>query len=339
MKTLLKITSILVALSFFSALAAGQENQTPPPPVIYEGLEFPELPYESQFIPLAPEGLPEATMHFMEGGDPEADPILFIHGNPTWSYLWRNIMPHLESQGRVIAIDLIGMGMSDKPEIGYYFREHAAYLDAFVEKMMLENITLVIQDWGSGLGLDYANRNPEKIKAIALFEAILPPVHPLSLDVLTEDTREFLMAMRTPGLGEALIMGQNMFIEGYMAGPGGAYFGLTEEELNAYRAPFPNPESRLPTWRWPNEIPVDGQPADVYERITSFHEYLAATDIPVLYMWGNAFGLHRPETNVWLEANVDNLTKTWIGAAGHFAQEDQPDAIGAAISVWYQFID
>ena len=338
MKSPLRILSAVLVFALLSNLALAQQDQTPLPPVIYEGLEFPELPYPSSFVSLAPEGLPEANMHYMEGGNPDADPILFLHGNPTWSYLWRNIMPHLEDQGRVIAPDLMGMGMSDKPEIGYFFREHADYLDAFINALELDNITLVIQDWGSGLGLDYANRNPDRIKAIALFEAILPPVHPLSLDVLTPDTREFLMAMRTPGMGEALIMGQNMFVEGYMAGPGGAYFGLTEEELNAYRAPFPTPESRLPAWRWPNEIAVDGQPADVYERITSFHEYLASTGIPVLYMWGNAEGLHRPETNVWLDEHVDNLTRTWIGLAGHFAQEDQPNAIGAAISVWYQFI-
>ena len=339
---LIKLFALLLSPSLLFSTSFSQDGQTPPPPVIYERLEFPKLPYKSFFVSLAPEGLPTANMHYMEGGDPEADPILFIHGNPTWSYLWRNIMPYLENQGRVIAIDLIGMGMSDKPEIGYFFREHAAYVEAFINALELDNITLVIQDWGSGLGLDYATRNPERVKAIAMFEAVLPPVQPMSASSianLSEDTKAFITTIRTPGLGEAILMGQNAFVEGFMTSAGGTAFGLSEEELNAYRAPFPTPESRLPAWRWPNEIPVDGSPKDTFEAITASHTYLQYTDTPVLYMWGNAGGLHTPETIAWLEENVDNLTATYIGPAGHFAQEDQPDAIGAAISVWYQFID
>ena len=339
MKRFATYLGMLLVTGVLTSVVYAQENQDPPPPRIYQGLEFPELPYESFFVSLAPEGLPEATMHYMAGGDPEADPILFIHGNPTWSYLWRNIMPHVESQGRVIAIDLIGMGMSDKPDIGYFFREHAAYLEAFVDELGLENITLVIQDWGSGLGLDYAARNPERIKGIALFEAMLPPAQPIASAELAESTRQFIMGLRTPGVGEVLAMSQNVFVENFMVSPAGAFFGLSEEELNAYRAPFPTPESRLPVWRWPNEIPIDGSPTETLEIITSFHRFLERTDLPMLYMFGNEGGLHRSGTVARLEANVDNVVTTWIGAAGHFAQEDQPDAIGAAISVWYQFID
>ena len=339
MKRIAKYLSPLLLAFAIASAGFSQENQTPPPPVIYQGIAFPELPYESFFVSLAPEGLHEANMHYMAGGDPEADPILFIHGNPTWSYLWRNIMPHLESRGRVIAIDLIGMGMSDKPEIGYSFGDHAAYLEAFIDELALEDITLVIQDWGSGLGLDYAARNPERIKGIALFEAMLPPAQPIVSAELAEPTRQFIMGLRTPGVGEVMALSQNVFIEGFMVPPAGAFFGLSEEELNAYRAPFPTPESRMAAWRWPNEIPIDGAPIETLEIVTSFHAWLEQTDVPVLYMFGNEGGLHRAGTVPWLEANVENVTTTWIGAAGHFAQEDQPDAIGAAISVWYQFID
>ena len=133
-------------------------------------------------------------------------------------------------------------------------------------------------------------------------------------------------------------MNQNVFVEVFMTGPGGAFFGLTEEELNAYRAPFPTPGTRLPVWRWPNEIPIDGSPAGMVELVTSWFDWLEGSDVPVLYMYGNEGGLHRAGTVPWLEEYVDNLTTTWIGDAGHFAQEDQPDALGAAISVWHQFI-
>ena len=189
MKRIATAATVALLAALFAAFGSAQEGQTPPPPVVYEGLGFPTLPYPSHYLTLAPEGLPEATMHYMEGGDPEADPILFIHGNPTWSYLWRNVMPHLENQGRVIAIDLIGMGMSDKPEIGYFFRDHAAYVEAFIDELGLTDITLVIQDWGSGLGLDYASRNPERIRGIALFEAILPPAQPIASAELADETR------------------------------------------------------------------------------------------------------------------------------------------------------
>ena len=329
----------LIAFVVISSMVLAQETQEPPPPIVYEGLEFPELPYESFFVPLAPEGLPEASMHFMEGGDPSADPILFIHGNPTWSYLWRNIMPHLESQGRVIAIDLMGMGMSDKPDMGYYFRDHAAYLEAFVDTLMLENITFVIQDWGSGLGLDYAARHPDKVKGIAMFEAVIPPLLPGALSDASEGIQDFFTNLRTPGLGEMLAISQNIFVEGVMPTPLGTAFGLSDEELNAYRAPYPTPESRFVTWRWPQEVPWDGEPSDVTARVSYYVAYLQRTETPVLYLWGNPGALHTPDTIPWLEANVANLTTTFIGTAAHFAQEDQPDAIGAAVSTWYQFID
>lgn len=319
-----------------AAWLVRQAEGASPEPMVYEGLEFPGLPYPSSFVTLEPKGLPAAKMHYMEGGDPDADPILFIHGNPTWSYLWRDVMPHLENQGHVIALDLIGMGMSDKPDIDYFFFEHALYVEAFIEELGLENITFVIQDWGSGLGLDYAARNPEKVKGIALFEAIIPPLFPSPLAEASPELQEFFTNLRTPGLGEELAMNQNIFVEGVLPTPLGTAFGLSEDELNAYRVPFPTPESRFPVWRWPQELPWDDTPADVTARVNAYAAYLQRTETPVLYLWGEPGALHTPETIPWLEQRVNNLSVTFIGTAGHFAQEDQPDALGAAISTWYQ---
>ena len=339
MKTFRQNLAVLLLFTLLTPFAAAQDSQTPPPPIVYEDIDFPELPYPSKFCELTPEGLPAARMHYMEGGDPDADPIVFIHGNPTWSYLWRNIMPHLETQGRVIAIDLIGMGMSDRPDISYRFVDHAAYVEAFIEELELDNITFVIQDWGSALGLDYAARHPEKVKGIALFEAILPPLFPSPLASASPELQEFFTALRSPGIGEELALNQNIFVEGVMPTPLGTSFGLSEDELNAYRAPYPTPESRLPTLVWPREVPWDNTPSDVTVRVLSYNRYLRTTDTPILYLWGTPGALHTPETIPWLESNVANLTTTFIGTASHFAQEDQPDAIGAAVATWIQFID
>ena len=275
--------------------------------VVYEGLEFPELPYSSSFATLEPEGLPTAEMHYMEGGDPEGDPILFLHGNPTWSYLWRDIMPHLEAQGRLIAPYLIGFGRSDKPDIAYRFEEHARYLEAFIDSLGLTNLTLVIHDWGSGLGFDYAARHPEEVKAVVFMEAMIPPAPLTPVEELPENVREFFTTLRTPGIGETLVLEQNFFVEEALFGPAGVRNELTEAEKNAYRAPFPTPETRLPTLVWPREIPFGGEPADnaaVFERYVGWIE---TTDTPMLYFHVTPGVINPPEALEWAQGHISNL--------------------------------
>ena len=308
----------------------AQSNNT----VTYEGLEFPELPYVSNFAALEPEGLPDAEMHYLEGGNPEGDPILFLHGNPTWSYLWRNVMPHLEGHGRLIAPDLIGFGRSDKPDIGYRFGEHVRYLEGFIDTLELTNITLVIHDWGSGLGFDYAARHPDKVKGVVFMEAMIPPVPLTPVGELPEGVREFFTTLRTPDVGENLVLEQNFFVEEALFGPAGIRGELSEEEKNAYRAPFPTPETRLPTLVWPREIPFGGEPADNAAVFETYIDWLKTTDTPMLYFHVTPGVINPPEALAWAQENIRRLGVVSLGEGVHFVQEDYPDEIGQGVARW-----
>ncbi len=211
-----------------------------------------DFPYESRYIEVH-----GAKLHYIDEG--EGDPILFLHGNPTSSYLWRNVIPYLTPHGRCLALDLVGMGKSDKPDIDYRFFDHVRYVEGFIAALGLRNATLVVHDWGSALGFHYASRHEANVKAIAFMEAILMPLP--SWEMLPEEARAAFQAFRTPEVGRDLIVKQNMFVEQVL--PGGILRALSEAELNRYREPFTDPASRKPVWRWPNEIPIAGKPADV----------------------------------------------------------------------------
>jgi len=210
----------------------------------------PDFPYQSHYVDAL-----GSKMHYIDEGT--GDPILFLHGNPTSSYLWRNIIPHLGSLGRCVAPDLIGMGKSDKPDIEYRFFDHVKYVEGFIEKLGLRNITLVIHDWGSALGFHYASRHEKNIKAIAFMEAILMPIP--GWEAMPDGSAEMFRAFRTPEVGRDLIVNQNIFVEQVI--PGSIVRKLTEAEMDHYREPFKDPATRKPVWRWPNEIPVAGEPA------------------------------------------------------------------------------
>jgi haloalkane dehalogenase len=207
-----------------------------------------EFPFASKFVEV--EG---SRMHYVEEGS--GDPVLFLHGNPTSSYLWRNIIPYAARVGRAVAPDLIGMGRSDKPDIDYSFFDHVRYVDGFIDALDLRDITFVVHDWGSALGFHYARRHERNVKGIAFMEAIL---RPYTWNDWPEQARGLFQAFRTPETGWDLIANRNVFVEDVL--PGSVVRKLTDEEMDRYRAPFPTPESRKPVWRWPNEIPVDGQP-------------------------------------------------------------------------------
>ncbi|MEM7126791.1 MAG: haloalkane dehalogenase [Chloroflexota bacterium] len=290
-----------------------------------------EMPYETQFVEVN-----GSQMAYVEAG--EGDPILFIHGNPTSKYLWRNVMPHLEDQGRVVALDLIGMGESDKPEIGYTFPEQSEYLEGFISALGLENITLVIHDWGSGLGFDYANRHLENVKAIAFMESAIGPNFPPVMENLAPDQAQFIQAMRTEGIGEDLMLNKNMFIEQFL--PSDVMRGLTEAEIAVYRAPYPDEQSRIPMLAWVRQIPIGGEPAVVGERVDAYQAWFLTSELPKLHLYAEPGALNPPAVAQYFhEQGVPNYESVLIGAGNHFVQEDQPHVIGQNIAEWYRRIN
>ncbi len=271
-------------------------------------------------------------MAYLDTGDNSGDTIVFQHGNPTSSYLWRNIMPHCEGLGRLVACDLIGMGESDKLEESgpdrYTFGEQRDYLFALWDQLALgSRVVLVLHDWGSALGFDWARKNADRIKGIVYMEAI---VQPLTWDDWPENARGIFQGFRTDG-GEEMILDHNMFVERVL--PNAVMRSMTEEEMAVYRAPFATPgEGRRPTLTWPRQIPIDGEPADVVETVEAYAKWLAASDLPKLFI--NA------EPGAILTGRQRDFCRTWPNqtevtvAGSHFIQEDSPDEIGAAIADW-----
>jgi len=285
-----------------------------------------EFPFESHYVEVL-----GSKLHYIDEG--EGDPILFLHGNPTSSYLWRNIIPYVSDDARVIAVDLIGMGKSDKPDIDYRFVDHAKYLEAFIEELELKNVTLVIHDWGSGLGFNYAMQHEDNIKGIAFMEAIIMP---LEWSEFPEEFRGIFENFRTPGVGEEMIMTQNIFVEQML--PGGILRDLSEEEMNYYQEPYPTEESRKPVWVWPNEIPIDGEPADVYKIVSDYNQWLQETEIPKILFYVNPGAIFPAPMVEWSESNLKNLEIIYVGEGSHFIQEDHPHEIGQGLDDWYQEI-
>jgi haloalkane dehalogenase len=270
-------------------------------------------------------------MHYVETG--KGDPILLLHGNPTNVYIWRNIIPHLAKHGRVIAVDLIGFGKSDKPDIEYRFADHAAYLEAFIEKMELRNITLVMHDWGSALGFDYASRHENNVRALAFFEALLVPVP--SLDAWpNQKSAEAFRLYRTPEVGWNLIVNENNFVEKRLQE--GIIRPLSEQELQHYREPFLDRAARKPVWRWPNELPIAGEPADVAAVQMHYLMWLQKTEVPKLLIFAHPGALTTEPVVAWAKANLPNLNSVDIGAGIHNLQEDHPAEIGEGIAGWLE---
>lgn len=261
----------------------------------------------------------------------EGDPIVFLHGNPTSSYLWRNVMPHLEGKGRLIAPDLIGMGDSEKlPDSGpdsYTFADHRAFLKDLLEYLGVKNnVTLVIHDWGSALGFDWANSNRNAVKGIAYMEAIVQPV--ANWDAWPENARGIFQSFRSDA-GEELVLEKNIFVERVL--PSSIIRELEEEELREYIRPFRRPgEDRRPTLTWPRQIPIGGTPADVAEIVQDYADWLSASDVPKLFI--NA------EPGSILIGTARDFCRSWpnqteVTVKGyHFIQEDSPDEIGEAVA-------
>ena len=257
--------------------------------------------------------------------------VVFLHGNPTSSYLWRNIIPHVSGQARCIAPDLIGHGDSDKlddtgPD-SYRFVEHRDYLDGLLDQLDLgDDVVLVIHDWGSALGFDWANRHRDRVAGLVFMEAIIAPA---TWDQFPEAARGIFQGFRSEA-GEEMVIGKNLFVEAVL--PGSIIRDLTEAEHDEYRRPFTEPEHRRPTLTWPRQIPIEGEPADVTAIVEDYGSWLAGSDVPKLFVNaepGALLGDHqRSIVRSW-----PNVTEVTV-AGSHFIQEDSPHEIGAAIANW-----
>jgi haloalkane dehalogenase len=258
------------------------------------------------------------------------DAIVFQHGNPTSSYLWRNIMPHCAGLGRLIACDLIGRGDSDKlPDSGagrYTYAEQRDYLFALWDRLALGNrVVFVIHDWGSALGFDWANQNRQRVAGIVYMEALVMPV---TWADWPENARRAFQGFRSEG-GEDMILAKNMFVERVL--PGSVLRKLSDEEMTEYRRPFLEPgESRRPTLTWPRQIPVEGAPAEVVTVVEDYSAWLANSDVPKLFVNADPgsilTGRQREVCRTW--RNQQEVTVKGL----HFLQEDSPDEIGQAVA-------
>ena len=287
-------------------------------------------PLEKQFVEVMGK-----RMAYAELGAQAADQgtIVFQHGNPTSSYLWRNIMPHVKDLGRCIAIDLIGMGDSEKLHPAgpgaYTFAEHFEYFSAALAALNVsDKVTLVIHDWGSALGFHWACQHPDAVRGICYMEAIVGPFPDWS--DWDDGAASLFQAFRSDA-GEAMILDKNIFVERVL--PGSVLRGLTEAEMAVYRAPFLEAgEDRRPTLTWPRQIPVGGEPADVTAIAQAYSEWLQSTEVPKLFVNAQP-GAILTGSRRELARSFPNQTEVTV-AGSHFIQEDSPDEIGAALRSW-----
>ena len=279
--------------------------------------------FESHFVKVKGSGI-----HYIDEG--EGQPVLFLHGNPTSSYLWRNIIPYLTPHARCIAPDLIGMGRSDKPDISYRFFDHYSYIEGFIETLGLKNITLVVHDWGSGIGFHYTAQHPENVRAIAFMEAILQTARWADFP---SDFRMGFKLMRTPFIGWLMVSVMNGFVEQIL--PKATVRKLTDEEMAHYRAPYPTVRSRKPARQWPCEIPIEGKPADVTAAVKAYNQKLQESDIPKLLFYAHPGGLISKRTVEWCREHLPNFTAIDIGKGIHYVQEDNPHGIGEGLRAWF----
>ena len=275
----------------------------------------------------------ESSIHYIDENEcQECETVfLLLHGNPTSGFLWRNIIPHLKSSGRCVAPDLIGCGKSGKPDIDYTFDDHYRYMEAFIEKLNLKNIILVIHDWGGAIGFHYARLHPEKIKGIAFMETFYKPMEWESLD---PPARWLFRKFRDHKWGERLNGKYNLFLRFIL--PFSMYHKLSPSEKQIYDAPFIKQKNRKPVVMFPRELPFRGSGTKNEKIANKYYEWLKQTSIPTLLLYAKPGIQIRKKQVEELQSNLLNLTVKFVGKGKHFIQEDQPDKIGAEIANWYQ---
>jgi len=282
------------------------------------------FPFESRFADVH-----GSKMHYIDVG--KGDPVIFIHGNPASSYLWRNVIPHVQAQGfRCIAFDLIGMGKSDRPDIDYTYDDHARYVAGFIDSLDLgDNITLVIHDWGSMLGFDWAANNTHRVKAVAFMEAM---VRPLSYSDLPGALKIAMRVLRFPATNWLLGGVANIFLNVMLQDL--TLHKLTPETLGSYKADYSTIRSRIAVRTFSREVPFDGFPQRSYDLVTSYIDWIAQTDVPMILFHGDDGVAIKADEVQWLRDNVTNLEVVDVGHGKHFLQETHPHVIGANIARW-----
>ena len=273
-----------------------------------------------------------AKMHYLEMG--EGDPIIFIHGMPTYSYLWRNIMPTLSNYGRCIALDLIGMGESDKPDIAYRIFDHIRYFDAFIEALSIKSATLVMHGWGSVIGFDFAKRHQDRITALAFFESHVRPI--TDWNMLSLPVQQLASLLDKPELSYRAVIEQNYLVEKLL--PSGVIRSLTQQELEAYKKPFLTLESRKPLWQYIKDLPLGQGPDDVVALITRYSDWLQTTTIAKLMLFAVPGFITTMDTVQWARHHLPNLTQEPLDDVLHFAQESVPELFSEKLLSWYKSV-
>lgn len=281
------------------------------------------FPFESKYLDIK-----GSKIHYIDEG--QGDPILFLHGNPASAYIWRNIIPYVTEDARAIAVDLIGFGKSDKPDINYGFNDAYAYLEAFIKKLGLKNITLVVQDWGSGLGFHYANIHRDNIKGIAFMEAMYAQK---DWNKLTPDIKMAFRMIQSRFFSWLMLGVGNQFIKKML--PDGIVRKLTEAEMEAYAAPFKTLKDRKPSYVFPRDVPLRDRPPHTAKVVNDYNKWLQETTIPKLFFHAAPGMLITPEEVPWIMENFPNITTVDLGEGIHFVQEDHPHKIGRELKKWY----
>lgn len=313
------------ALMLMSGVAAGAAEGAPPfklpVPVVSENL----------IIPRAEIAVLDSTMSYLETGT--GAPVVFVHGNPSSAYLWRNVMPFVVADHRAIAVDLIGMGWSGKPDITYTFADQYRYFEAFIDAMGLEKITLVGHDWGGAIVWEYSRLHPDRVVRLAFMEAVLPPAFPQpSFEATGEEFGGMFRAFKDETIGRKMLIEDNFFVEGVL--PQMVNRTLGQEAMDTYRAPFLTEAGRKPVLVWPREVPIAGEPAHSVDLLAGIETFMGETDMPVLLAYAEPGVLVPPASVGWYQDHIRNLETAYIGQGLHFIQEDQPVAIGRALADW-----
>ncbi|MDJ0752760.1 MAG: haloalkane dehalogenase [Ardenticatenaceae bacterium] len=288
-----------------------------------------EFPFQSHYLDVL-----DSKIHYVDEGDQTAEhTFVLIHGNPTSSYLWRNIIPHLSPLGRVIALDLIGMGKSGKPDIDYTFKDHIEYVEEFIAKLDLTNIIFVIQDWGSGIGFNYANKNRENVSGIVFFEAILRPIHWHEANFIE---RFLFKRFRHPQKGYKMIVKKNFFVKRFL--PMMAGRKLTKTEMAHYMEPYKTEASRKPVFVWPSQISINGEPKFSTQIKQSYYDYLPNSEVPKLMFHAHPGMIIKKKEAQQIRSTWRNLEAVDLGKGKHYLQEQYPHEIGEGIANWYNKI-
>jgi haloalkane dehalogenase len=275
-----------------------------------------------------------SKIHYLEAGENNKQVVLFLHGIPTSSYVWRNVIPLLETQYHCIAPDLIGMGASDKPDIEYRIFEHIDYIEAFIEKMGLKDVVLVLHAWGSVVGFEYAHRHPGNVKGLAFYESHIRPV--TEWNMLSLPVQQFAALLTRPGASYRAVVKQNYLVNRLL--PKGVMRKLTPEEMDMYRAPFPTIESRKPLWQYIQDLPLGKGPDDVIKLIDSYSQWLQETDIEKLMIYAIPGFITTVETVAWARERLHNLKLVGLDDVLHLAQESIPEIFADALLNWLEEI-